>query len=74
MSKLEIAKKIIDRYYKYACCGLFNSRNTVGDKMYTIYSEDGLTIDICYGYAYFEVFGLDDDEFEELCDYYRILV
>ena len=74
MSKLEIAKKIIERYYKYAYCGLFNSRNTVGDKMYTIYSEDGLTIDICYDYAYFEVCGLDNDEFEELCDYYRILI
>ena len=38
--------------------------------MTNIYSGNGLDIDICYGYAYFEVFGLTDDEFAELEEYY----
>jgi len=39
--------------------------------MSTLYDEDGLTIDICYEWAYFEVFGLSDSEFEELERYYE---
>jgi len=30
-------------------------------------------IDICYYYEYFEVFGLTDDEFKELCSFYEEL-
>lgn len=33
----------------------------------------GLTIDICRGYAYFEVLGLSDYEFKELSRYYESL-
>ena len=70
-NKLEKAKQIIDQYYDIARCGIFNCRNWVGDDMYTIYSGDGLVIDICYGYEYFEVFGLSKDEFLELEKYYN---
>ena len=69
--KLEKAKQIIDQYYDRARCGIFNSQNWTGDDMYTIYSSDGLTIDICYYYQYFEVFGLSKDEFLELEKYYN---
>ena len=41
--------------------------------MDTIYEDEELTIDICYGYMYFEVFGLSDEEFEELEKYYYSL-
>lgn len=41
--------------------------------MTTIYKDDELTIDICYDYSYFEVFGLSDTEFEELEDFYESL-
>ncbi len=34
------------------------------------YSKDGLQIDICYRYRYFEVFGLDDEDFERLTEFY----
>jgi hypothetical protein len=68
--KLEIAKKVIKENYKDADCGIFDCRNLVGDSMTTIYDEDGLQIDICYWYSYFEVFGLTDKEFEELEKYY----
>ena len=70
---LEIAKRIIEENYDDAECGIFFSRNAVGDRMETIYEDDDLTIDICYGYEYFEVFGLDTDEQEELEEYYYSL-
>lgn len=73
MAKLEIAKQIIKQYFKDAECGLFDTRNLVGDPMVTIYSKDGLRIDICYYYGYFEVFGLDDEAFEQLASFYRSL-
>lgn len=68
--KLEIAKNIIKENYKNAQCGIFDCRNLVGDSTVTIYDEDGLQIDICYHWSYFEVFGLTDDEFKELEKYY----
>ena len=36
-------------------------------------SDDSLVIDICYGYSYFEVFGLTSEEFTELEKYYKEL-
>ena len=68
--KLEKAKKIIKENYESGKFGLFDSRNIVGDIMHTIYNENGLQIDICYGYQYFEVFGLSENEFKELQTYY----
>ena len=71
MSRLEKAKEIIKENFSSFDCGLFNSRNLVGDDMATLYEEDGLQIDACYGWSYFEVFGLTDDEFGELKDFYK---
>lgn len=73
MSKLEIAKKVIEENFSDGDCGLYCCRNIMGDSMDCLYDEDDLTILICYGYGYFEVFGLDTDDFEELCDFYRKL-
>lgn len=73
MSNLEKAKEIIKENFSDANCGIFNCRNIVGDTMTNIYDEDGLCIDICYGYAYFEVFGLSVDKFAELETYYHEL-
>jgi hypothetical protein len=70
-NKLDIAKKIIKENFKSADCGIFNCRNWAGDPMTNIYSSDGLRIDICYYYAYFEVFGLSEEEFDELKEYYK---
>ena len=74
MSKLEKAKEIIKENFDDACCGIFDSRNFVGDPMFNIYEKDGLTVDICYNYSYFEVFGLSSEEFKELEKYYYGLV
>ena len=73
MSNLEMAKKIIKASYRDANCGIYNCRNIIGDAMETIYEGEGLTIDICYRYSYFEVFGLSDAEFRELKKYYNSL-
>lgn len=66
-NKLEKAKEIIKKNFRYGDCGLFKYR---GDPMHNIYNADGLKIDICFCYSYFEVFGLTDEEFKELKDYY----
>ena len=73
MSNLEKAKEIVKKFYSIANCGIFNSRNIAGDAMETIYDGGGLTIDICYYYSYFEVFGLSDAEFIKLERYYNSL-
>lgn len=71
MSKLDIAKQVIKEYYTEAQCGIFDCRNIVGDPMATIYDDGSLTIDICYYYSYFEVFGLTDIEFQKLVFFYN---
>jgi hypothetical protein len=45
-----------------------------GDPMSTIWEEDGVTIDICYEYEYFEVFGLTEEEENELLAFYNSLI
>lgn len=74
MNKLEIAKKVIAENIDDARCGIFDTRNILGDTMNNIYNSEYLTIDICYGWMYFEVFGLTEDEFVELKKYYESLL
>ena len=71
MSNVEKAKEIIKN--NFVPCGIYDCRNWAGDPMSTIYDDDGLRIDICYSYEYFEVFGLTHAEFHELETYYRKL-
>lgn len=73
MNKLAIAKKIIKDNFEEGRFGLFNTRNLVGDPMTIIFDREGLRIEICYYYEYFEVFGLSKEEFEELKKYYKQL-
>lgn len=72
-NKLEIAKKVIKEYFNEGQHGIFNNRNIAGDQMTTLYNKDGLTVDICFYYEYFEVFGLSSSEFKELKEYYSSL-
>ena len=68
---MEKLKEIIKEYIGYAECGIYFTLNLVGDPMETIYADDKYQIDICYAYAYFEVFGLDEKEQKELKEYYE---
>lgn len=72
-NNLEIAKRIIKKHFNEAHSGIFNCRNFFGDPVGTLYDKDGLKIDICHYYGYFEVFGLSNDEFNELEKYYENL-
>jgi len=71
MNKLEKAKEIIKERIDVADCGIFSTRNWVGDEMLTVYDDGELEVDICYGYAYFDVFGLSPMQFAELEEYYN---
>lgn len=73
MNKLEKAKEIIKANFKCGSLGLYDERNWAGDPMANIYNNNGLIVDICYKYEYFEVFGLTDKEFSELIEYYESL-
>lgn len=71
--ELEKIKEIIKENYKNADCGLFSTRNIVGDKMLTLYKGNYFQIDICYFWSYYEVFGTTKKEFDELYNYYNSL-
>lgn len=73
MNNLEKAKEIIKKYFNSAKCDIFNVSNIVGDSTNTIYDENGLMIDICYYWEYFEVFGLSNEDFNELEKFYNSL-
>lgn len=72
-TKFEIAKQIIKEYYYKATYGIFDCRGWAKDAMYTIYHDGELTINICYNYEFFEVFGLSAHEFIKLKRFYEEL-
>lgn len=73
MDVINAIKNIINEYYEQADCGIYRTRNTALDPMHTIYRDvqNGVTVDICYTWRYFEVFGLDRFEWDEIRNYYR---
>ena len=68
---VEKVKEVIKNNIEDASYGIFDCRNIVGDPMETIYDEDGVRIDICRNWEYFEVFGLTDEEFAEVEYFYH---
>ena len=46
----------------------FDTRNIVGDSMYTVYDDDGIVVDYCRYYDYLEIFGLTKEEYTSLKD------
>ena len=73
ISRIDKVKNVIRNNYSDARLGLFFTGNWIGDPMSTIWEEDGVTIDICYDYEYFEVFGLTEEEENELLAFYDSL-
>ena len=71
--RLELAKAVIAKHYKDAPCGIFPCRGYIRDDMTVLFDSCGLRIEICYYWAYFEVFGLTDEAFKELAQYYDAL-
>ena len=75
-NRLQAVKSLIREYINggNCTCGLFFTRNLVNDTMETIYEKDGIIVDVCYFWDYFEIFGLTEDEQAELTRYYDLLV
>lgn len=64
--KIDKLKKFLQE--EYPNIQAFNTRNIAGDSLYTVYEEDGITVEYCYYYEYIEIFGLTDEEFKDLVD------
>lgn len=71
MNKIDKLKKFLQENYPNGQA--FNTKNIVGDSMVTVYNEDEIIVDYCYYYSYIEIFGLTDEEFEDLIDKYGCL-
>lgn len=71
--EIEEIKDFIAWHYDDARCGLYNSRNTMGDPMHTIFQGEYFTLDISWKWEYFEVFGTNNEEFQELERFYKSL-
>ena len=69
-TELEEVQALIMERIGDARCGIFFSRNTVGDDMENIYDGSCLSLDICEEWGYFELFGLDDDEARYMKGFY----
>jgi len=74
MTKLDIAKEIIAKYADKARFGIFNTRNTVKDKMTVIYSTPSFKVMLCEKHKYFEVFGLSEEDFIKLRHFYYMVL
>lgn len=73
-SRLETASEFMKKFceeYEYEGIQMFNTRNVVGDIMDNLLAENGVYIDISWGYGYIEVFGLTEDEYNELYAQYN---
>lgn len=71
--EFEKVKKLIKEYYDDAYCGLFDTRNITGDYMNNIFRGKYFTLDICFSYSYFEIFGVTSEEFAILKTIYNKL-
>lgn len=63
-------KGVILKYIEAAKHGIFFTRNIAGDLMTNIFRQDGIDVDICYDYEYFEIFGLTKEEQIEIERFY----
>ena len=70
VKEYEKIKSIIKEHIGLGNCGLYNTRNIVGDNMLNLFQGKYFSLDICYGYSYFEVFGMTNEEYELLEEYY----
>lgn len=68
MTKKEKVEEFLKEYFDEDELPIqaFDTRNLVGDSMYAIYNENGITIDYCYGWNYIEIFGLSKKDFADL--------
>lgn len=72
---LNTIKAIIVENFEDASCGIYHTRNILGDSMTNLYSDfrAGIKVDICYDCGYFEIFGLDYEEWKNIKEFYNSL-
>lgn len=71
--ELTKVKELIKKHYEEANTGMFFTRNIVGDDMTTIYNGQYFTLDICYFWMYYELFGCIENERKEIEELYKEL-
>lgn len=67
-------KKILKKNILNGCYGIFDCRGWTPDPKCTLFKENGIIVDICRGYEYFEILGLTNKEFKLVADYYQKLL
>lgn len=66
MNDIRKLKKFLQK--KYPNIQAFNTRNITGDFLLKVYDRDGIIVDYAPNYDYIEIFGLTNDEFNELTE------
>lgn len=66
MNKIKKLKRFLQE--NYPNIQAFNCRGWGGDEMEEVYNDDGIRVLYCDGWNYIEIFGLTDEEFEDLLD------
>ena len=66
MNKISKLKRFLQENYPNEQA--FDCANWCGDSVRKVYNEDGIEVDYCYGYGYLEIFGLSNEEFQDLLD------
>lgn len=73
-NRVEKVKEIIKENIGNGCCGIYNCRDIMGDPKRTLYEDEDITVDICDYYSYFEILGLNNNEFKQVKEYYDSIV
>lgn len=68
---LDEVKAVIQEHFEDGDCGIYDTPNIAGDWMDCIYQNENVKVLICYQWAYFEVFGLSNEEFKDLEKFYH---
>ena len=66
-------KKTLTEYFEEGNCGIYNTGNMSDDILVNIFKGDFFDVDICFHYKYFEIFGTNAKEWEELKKFYELL-
>ena len=69
--ELKEVKEFIKKHYASADGGMFFTRNIAGDTMETIFKGEYFTLDVCWHWGYYELFGCTEDEEKEVTEYYE---
>ena len=72
--KAAVVKDIVKKHIDDFRCGIFFTRNLANDLMETIYDDGEVQIDVCREWAYFEIFGLNNNEEKEVEEYYNEVI